>query len=423
MRTAYVIAALAAGLATGSPRVARSQDEKSGAPLVERYLIEGNLDDGEAALMAAIEADPGDSQARFGLGVLQFLDAAEDLVQSLHGLGMRSASLGQAVPFLRLPVPPNPDSEVASLEDVRAAFDRFITDLAEAEATLSTIEDPDVKLPLHFGRFRLDLDGDGEATDEELLWRIYATLNRRADSEPSEAELADFVVAFDRGDVAWLRGYCHLLMALSETILAHDGREVFEHAGHLMFRRVESPYPFLQGGRKVFDMGTEDGEGIDIADAIAAIHVMRLPVSEPERMKAALGHLEQVIAQSRESWKFILAETDDDREWVPNPGQGTVMPGGRVTKEMVDGWMTFLDEAEALLEGRKLVPFWRGSKPVGVNLRRVFTEPTTFDLVLWVQGTAAVPYLEEGEMSGPETWGRLQRVFGGEFFGFALWIN
>jgi hypothetical protein len=56
-------------------------------------------------------------------------------------------------------------------------------------------------------------------------------------------------------------------------------------------------------------------------------------------------------------------------------------------------------------------------------LRRVFDDPRPFDLVLWIQGTAAQPYIEEGPLTKKETWSRLQRVFRGEFVGFALWLN
>ncbi len=119
----------------------------------------------------------------------------------------------------------------------------------------------------------------------------------------------------------------------------------------------------------------------------------------------------------------ITAETDDDHEWIPNPRQTGVVPGVKVTDEMVKGWTTFLDEADDLLEGRKLVPFWREAGGRGVNLKRIFTEPMEFDLVLWVQGTAAFPYLEEGNVTKPEIWQRLQRIFQGEFIGFAIWFN
>ncbi len=91
---------------------------------------------------------------------------------------------------------------------------------------------------------------------------------------------------------------------------------------------------------------------------------------------------------------------------------------------MVEGWKNFLDEFESILQGKKLAPFWRGNDPKrGINVRRVFTEPHTFDLVLWVQGSAAAPFLEQGEISSPQTWNRINRVFGGEFIGFAMWFN
>ncbi|HEU5115875.1 MAG TPA: hypothetical protein VFT74_04295, partial [Isosphaeraceae bacterium] len=145
-----------------------------------------------------------------------------------------------------------------------------------------------------------------------------------------------------------------------------------------------------------------------------------------QRMRKTLEHLEAVIALSRESWTFILKETDNDHEWIPNPKQDTVMPNGRMTEEMVNGWMEFLDEAESILKGETRVPFWRAigdGEPRGVNLRQVFLEPRRFDLVLWVQGPGAMPYLEKGQTTSPETWRRFQRLFEGQFLGWATWIN
>jgi len=160
-----------------------------------------------------------------------------------------------------------------------------------------------------------------------------------------------------------------------------------------------------------------------IPDHASFFHLLHFPVKEPARMESALKHLEAMVTLSRESWKFYLAETDDDHEWIPNPKQNTVMPGGKVTDEMVKGWLSFLEEAETILAGQKLVPLWRGADQKGVNLRRVFTEPRELDLIFWFQGTAAVPYLEEGPITQPEIWTRLLRVFRGEFIGFAIWFN
>jgi hypothetical protein len=219
--------------------------------------------------------------------------------------------------------------------------------------------------------------------------------------------------------VAWLRGYCHLLSGLLEFALAHDGRELFDRTAHLFFPNPDTPYKSLSS------LNADDpnpGFMTEILDVVAFVHLIRLPVVEPKRMQAALTHFEQVFSLSRESWKFILAETDDDHEWLPNPRQQGVL-GIPVGQEQIDGWSVFLDEAEALFAGKRLVPFWRGDGTRGINLRKVFTEPQTFDLVLWIQGSAAVPYLEEGPLTRKETWDRLNRIFGGEFVGFALWFN
>ena len=145
-------------------------------------------------------------------------------------------------------------------------------------------------------------------------------------------------------------------MAMSEVYLAHDAHELFDHTAPYFYPKAETPFPFLSASA---DAPREQFETEDILDAIAFIHLVHFPVQEPARLKSALAHLESMIALSHESWKFILAETDDDHEWVPNTKQHSVMPNGTVTIEMVKGWLEFLDEAKAILKGEKLIPFWR----------------------------------------------------------------
>ena len=161
---------------------------------------------------------------------------------------------------------------------------------------------------------------------------------------------------------------------------------------------------------------------------------MNLPIKEPARMESARQHLLEMIRTSRESWALIQAETDDDHEWLPNPKQKGVLRIP-VTRELIDGWHAVLTEMEEILEGRKLIPFWRdyatlfgGNQEIpagtrGINLKRVFTEPRDFDLILLIQGSGVLPYLERGPLSTPETWSNLGRVFRGQFFGFAAWFN
>jgi hypothetical protein len=389
-------------------------------PLVEKYLHAGQLAQGEKALLAQLTSNPKDDQARFGLGVLRFIHGVERLGQSLYRYGLRS-DRGQRlnIPFLRLPVPTNPAPEALTYPVTRRIFQDLIDDLQKAETALAAVRDDEVKLPLHLGPIRLDFDGQGKA-DGSLITLITRYMGGGQRLQIDQ----DLLVVFDRGDVAWLRGYCHLLTALAEIILAYDGQELFDCTAHIFFARAETPHKFLFDNSESSDsfsqlFGLAD---VNILDLIAFVHLVRLPVREPARLKAALGHLEQVVVLSRESWRFILAETDDDHEWIPNPRQTGVL-GIPVRKEMIDGWLQFLEEMDAILAGKRLIPLWRGHEKRGINLRRVFTEPRPLDLVLWVQGTAATPYLEEGELSRPEVWDRLMRVFGGQFIGFAIWFN
>ena len=135
------------------------------------------------------------------------------------------------------------------------------------------------------------------------------------------------------------------------------------------------------------------------------------------------GPMQSWGTQSRFSLRAIQNVTDDSREWITSPTQATGVPDKRVSRGVIDGWLAFLDQGEAVLEGKLLIPFWRGKGGQGVNLKRVFQEPRTFDLVLWVQGTAATPYLEQGDLATGDTFWRLQRMLGGDFFSFAIWVN
>ena len=384
--------------------------------LVDQYLQSGKLAEGEKVLAERIAAEPKNDQLRFSLGALQFIRAIEHLGQSLHQYGLRSDH-GQRMgaPFLRLPIPVNPNPKVLTYKQSRQIMQALIDDLAKAESTLAKIGNKEVKLPLQMGLIRLDFTADGTPGDS-----FSAVLAQYLGGRQNEAVDQEWLVAFDRGDVAWLRGYCHLLMALSEMTLAYDGQRLFDCTAHMFFEKVETPHEFLT------DLSSEDRPfvfgGINILDAIAFVHLLRCEVTEPERMKAALAHLETMLALSKESWKYVMAETDDEREWLPNPKQTSVI-NVPVRQEMIDSWLEFVDESAAVLAGKRLLPFWRGAEKRGVNLRRVFTEPRAMDLLLWIQGTAATPYLEDGPLTQPEVWRRMAQVFRGQFVGIAIWFN
>jgi hypothetical protein len=398
----------------------------SPAERINATLAQGGFEKEIRDLSDALRGNPKDDTLRFGLGIVQFVDAVENLGQAWHRYGVLSRrDFAEAIPFLRLPVPENPNSQPVTRLQAREALERFVKEIGEAEKTLAGMRADNAALPLHFGRVRMDLDGDGQASDEEALWRVFFGLNRRRGGQPTEEMAAQgegFLVKLDAGDACWLRAYCHLLSGILDFWLAHDDTQLFARTAHLFFAKPVTPYPFL--GRPGGDAGPGGMPEMSVfMDAIAFIHLLNLPVTDVPRCRRARAHLLETVALSRKSWDLYLAETDGDHEWIPNPKQTGVIPDVRVTDEMVVQWRAFLDEAEALLNGKVLLPFWRDAGGKGVNLKRVFTEPQAFDLVLWVQGTAAAPYLEDGPVTKADFWERLMTTFGGNFFGFALWFN
>lgn len=401
----------------GSTAVAQATSEAVG--IAESRWNAGQLADAEKDLEALLRKNERDDVARFAIGVTRLFRAAERVTQSMQRYGLRPGEAFGVLNMLGAPIPttatPTRPPEPIRYEDLRKVVETFLADIEGVDRILAEIKDESVKLPLKIGLVRLDFDGDGTATVDEAFWMIYSRLNRQV-QDLDQATVEQFVIMLDRGDVEWLRGYSNVLCALSEFVLAMDFRELFERTAHLFFANPQTPYPFLRNstGRDEFFE--------NILDLIAYIHLINFEV-DSKRLTSALHRFEAMTRHSREMWKFVLAETDDDREWIPSPKQKAGVLGVQFTEEMVKGWMEFLAELDDILAGKKRVPFWRKGEDRGVNLRKAFTESKRFDLVMWVQGTGAAPYLEAGPKTEAETWDRFMRIFQGDFIGFALWVN
>lgn len=449
------------------------QDDFAGR--YETLLAEARISEAAALAEAWLVADPGDAGAGFALGLAQFLGAVEELGQGLHRYGLASTydnpagqALGGAVPFLRVPIPENPAPEPVTYDGLRVVLAEFVGDLAEAEQTLGQVPETAFELPLQVPLVRLDLDGDGTGMPEESVGALFLAVTGVDLVSPDWADWAGEVaegsvppMGLDQSDAPWLQAYCHLLSALAEFLLAHDWETAFDQTFHNAFpaglmpssglvaeeRRIRDTlglevqaYDWEQEGasqdgyfawldspegqaRAAWEEGAGALELGGIADLIAFAHLMRWPLAEPERMGAAREHLLSMVALSRENWRRILAETDDNREWVPGPQQTVLFETVRITDETVAGWQMFLDEFEAVLEGRRLIPHWRVADGRGINLRRMFDEPATFDPWLIAQGAAILPYLEDGETVSPETALTMLMLTEGGLLRYFLWFN
>ena len=208
-------------------------------------LMGDRLRAGEAARLAQelevrVAAAPGDDQARFALAAARFIRTVELFAQDMHRHGLQPPRAAQMMlPFFRFPLPPNPAAEPLDYEGMREVFKRALSGFAGVEETLAAMGQGEVKLPVAVGLARLDLDGNGTSEEQESLFSLFNATLGGGNLPPETAER--FIITFDRGDAAWLRGYANLLSALLEFLLAHDGRASFEASAHMLFPHANLP--------------------------------------------------------------------------------------------------------------------------------------------------------------------------------------
>lgn len=294
------------------------------------------------------------------------------------------------VPALQFLVDNNPTPEPITYPALRAILETFCNDLASATQALEAVGNDDVAIVVDLPRIRLDLKGRGKLTDEDTLQAASDRVLRPSHEKP--APPTSLEVKFDTGDAAWFAAYSHGIMALCDFMLAHDFRHAFGPISTIWFPKSKvRPW--------------------DLSD------FPRWPLTDVARMNRARQHIKAMFALSRKSWTLIFAETDD-REWIANPRQAHSAMGWQVTQRQFDSWMSSLDDADAILDGRLLVLFPGATR--GLDVRSLFDSPETLYLLgIWDAG--ATSYLRDGPVISSERWQQLERTFGRGFFLFAFW--
>jgi hypothetical protein len=319
---------------------------------LESHLYQARLSDGETALKLELDERPGDDNIRYSIGVIQFFRAIENFGQALYEYGALSNHLNE--PILRLGVPQNESPSELSHEEFGRVLDAFRKDLIKAEQTLAGIQDDRVKIPIKLARVTLRISPN---TDETI------TLNKwmqdiRIDVTKFAIRNPELEVHFDRGDVPWIRSYCHALCAFVELYRSIDESIGFEE-------RFKGVFPKLKP--------SETKPQTD--------WVFMLKVKDPSRLRLMREHLIAVCRLNKESWKYIRLETDDDFEWLSHPGQ-TDQLGMPLTNQQIDAWLGMMEQIEGLFTGERLID---GSLLAqlnakydaddGLNLRKVLDNP------------------------------------------------
>ena len=155
-----------------------------------------------------------------------------------------------------------------------------------------------------------------------------------------------------------------------------------------------------------------------------ALIVLKSLEQQPDvaHMQAARDDWRAMISHNRQFWSALSLETDNDREWIPNPQQ-TAALGIEIPESFALAWQKTLEDAEALLEGHLLIPHSLLPAGSGISLSAYFDNPAPLNLIDWIHGIGAYPYVAKGPVMTEQNWQAFNRLTGGRAGGFALFFN
>jgi hypothetical protein len=362
------------------------------------------------ALQTSLSRNPLPEE-QFTIASLHFLAAIEAALQARWRAGVPDNLV--FLPVMRLPIPENPSPEPFDPALVATLFTDISTRMEESRGWLSAIPaDADFAVEVDFADIWFDINANGTRDDGEDMAGTLGPMLLGWQWDARDPATPPPTIRFDAADAAWLSAYTHLLQGLSDTVLAYDPTAAIAR---------------MQGARTALGIapGTVDFDYYGLEEASDYISIITGALDQqPDaaRLASAHAHFLQMIAENRRFWGMVVQETDNAQEWIPNDTQtsalGLTLPPG--TGAM---WMAVLSDGEALLNGKALIPYWRAAEGRGINLQRMFTEPAPVDVIGWVQGYAAVPYLEQGRTVSADSWRAFEQMLAGDALLFTVFLN
>jgi len=346
----------------------------------------------------------------FALGGVRFLGGIETALQARWRIGLVSERLRLVgLPFLRLPIAPNPSPDVFRPEMIDAIFAGTSADMAEAAETLAGVEG-EVALTIDLDDLWFDVNADGSREPGESVLDIAGFM--LGGGEPAGA----MTIRFDTADVAWLRAYAHLLAGLSDTIRAIGPTDPIARVMDTAraFEAIDGP-PRPSQPYSI-------AEYRDEIDQIAAVILALEQTPDADLSQAAHAHFLAMIADNREFWALVARETDNEAEWIPNKNQ-TAALGLPFPSETGTSWLAVLADAEKVLNGALLIPYWRLGPGAGLDLGAMFMEPPALDPVGLIQGETLLPYARKGPLANMDALRRFEALIGGNAALYMVMLN
>ncbi|MBI4704079.1 MAG: hypothetical protein HY744_23465 [Deltaproteobacteria bacterium] len=241
---------------------------------------------------------------------------------------------------------------------LRATLEQTELELAQIDASLAVAATaPDISLELCLACWQIDWNHNRRVDRaDELLFQI--EIDEQGNPLPEDDARRRPTFRFDRGDVLWARAFVSFQRAALDLGLAYDW------------------------------------EGLD---EILAARDDRMPdrvvirLAHPELVAEARRLLLAGLAFSDESRRAYLAETDDEREWVPSPRQRSHPLPLPVDQALYDTWEGVVGDLQRLVRGEEGLSVaelaqlgdhqWKSPPQGYLDLGRMLAAPR--DIVLW----------------------------------------
>ncbi|MGC4119517.1 MAG: hypothetical protein QM765_34095 [Myxococcales bacterium] len=277
------------------------QQRRADADQAIKMLQAGSFDEAEkraTITLAADEANP------FASGVR----AIARYKRTMHQLALdvRTTAVGAVV------------ARGVNQRYLEATFGQAEQDFAAVEADLAKAAAvPGFALELCLACWKVDWNGNGRIEDsDQRLMEIEEDADGHPIPEGDPQRRPTF--RFDDGDVAWARAFVGFGRALLDLALAYN----------------------WSGVNQAFARGDEPP-------------VLTIALTHPERIAQAKQRALEALEQSDLARKAYLAETDDDREWAPNPRQKSHPIPLPVDEALYATWEGLLGDLRKLVKGEE----------------------------------------------------------------------
>jgi hypothetical protein len=195
------------------------------------------------------------------------------------------------------------------------AIDEVDGGLAQVATHLdAAARDPFFELPLCLACWEVDWNRNGEVDDNDrrlLEVEVDAELNELPENDLRRRP----TFRFDLADVHWLKALVSFARSVGQVVRAYDVSEV----ARLAVRGTQKATLRLKDKERVGKARALVLAGLDAADTSRAL---------------------------------VLAETDDDREWLPNPKQKQHPLPFPVDEALFETWAGVLGDVRALVQGK-----------------------------------------------------------------------